>query len=127
TCIAEATALLARSTDALGDVESRRCADVLAAASTRLAVRTLAANGACALAGDACRATRTATRIAGVEAKARRAATRGCRSVLSDVAVAGVLARARAQTSCALALALPASGTCAPSGLEALVDLWRLP
>ena len=127
TCIAEATALLARSTDALGDVESRRCADVLAAASTRLAVRTLAANGACALAGDACRATRTAKRIAGVEAKARRAATRGCRSVLSDVAVAGVLARARAQTSCALALALPASGMCAPSGLEALVDLWRLP
>jgi hypothetical protein len=127
TCLAEATALLARSTEALGGSESRRCVDVLAAAAARLAVRTIAATGACTLAGDACRATRTARRIAPVEAKARRAATRACRSVLSDAAVGGVLARGRVQMRCALAHALPASGTCAPSGLEALVDLWRLP
>ncbi len=128
TCLGTAAALVAGSADTLGGTEPRACLAALAAASTRLAVRTLAATATCTLAGDACRTARTAARIATAEAKARRAAGRRCTSAgLADPAVAGVLARTRAQTACALSQALPAAAACAPATADALVDLWRLP
>jgi hypothetical protein len=85
------------------------------------------ATSACTLAGAGCEGDHLARRLASVEARARRSASRRCRRTLAEEAVAGLLARARAQTTCALVHVLPASGACAPSGPEALVDLRRLP
>jgi hypothetical protein len=125
-CRANATALAARGRDVLGPGGARPCRRALETASTRLARAAFAAAGACALAGSACRSTAVARRVAAVEEQSRRTATRRCGTGLPRTAVAGVLARARAQATCALAAALPGTPPCAPAGPEALVDLWGL-
>jgi hypothetical protein len=127
TCRGGAATLVMQSVDTLGGTEPRRCLAVLTAVSTRLAVRTLAENAGCVLAADGCRPTRVAARIAAIERKARKAAMRACDTTLGEDGVAGALARVRARTTCTLAQALPAFATCAPSGVETLVDLWHLP
>jgi hypothetical protein len=125
--VGNAAALVQRSLDAVGESVPRTCLATLGAVSTRLAVRTFRAESACALAGEACDGAAVARRTGAVEAQARRAAVQRCPTAgLAEGAIEGLVARARSQMTCALAQALPASGTCAPSGPEALVDLWRL-
>jgi hypothetical protein len=121
-CSANADALRTRTADALGAGGTRACGTTLDAVSARLAARIFATGSACMVAGDACDAGRTAKRIAAVEAKARRKARRRC----PERGLAGLLARVRTQASCALGGALPAAPPCAPAGVEALADLWRL-
>jgi len=127
-CLANASLLVERSREAVAPTAAHACFAKLTAASTRLARRTFEVSAACTLAGDGCQATRVAERIASAEERARRAVTRRCRHIAQgEATIAGVLARARAQMACALARVLPASAPCAPSGSEALVDLWSLP
>jgi hypothetical protein len=120
-CVANLDVLRARTADALGPDGTRRCGATLDALSARLAMRILRITSACALAGDACNVERVAQRTAVVDAKARRKAARRCPEQL-----AGLLARVRAQTTCALATVLPSLPPCPATGPEALVDLWRL-
>lgn len=126
-CRANALLLVERGIDALPDA-SPACLGALTGALRRLVVGTLKVRAACGLAGAQCNAAKTATKLAAVDARARRMAARRCLPPSpSAAALDGVFARATAQTTCALAQAVPGSGTCAPAGAEALVDLWRLP
>ena len=125
-CLGNAAALVARSLDVSGDGTSA-CHAALDAATVEVARRAFGAGSACARAGSRCRVAGLAKRLDAMEREARGVPVRRCGSTtVPPGAVDGLLARVRAQTSCAVAQVSPAAVPCAPAGAEALVDLWRL-